>query len=271
MQNSGPPKIFSYRRRRSLRQRAAASAFLWDILADDLTDRLACTTRSFENCLFLGPLCAQAVRIVGGKAANIVTIAEVEEDHLPAEHASFDLVISAGTLDSVNDIPGALVQIRQSLRPDGLFLGAMFGAGTLGSLKRAMAIADGDIVSPHMHPRVELKAAADLLARTGFAMQVADRSHVEVRYSDWRSLVHDLREAGIGNSLAGPRRYLGHDYIARLDAAWQLMVDSDGKVTERFEFLHLSGWSPSPSQPKPAARGSGTVSLARLLDKSDKG
>ncbi len=274
MHNALPPEIFDYRRRRALGERAAhrrqGRHFLWQMLADDLADRLAFVTRSFANCLFLGPLADQAEAIVGGKAARVETQSYAEEDRLACPPHSFDLVISAGMLDSVNDLPGALVQIRRALRPDGLFLGAMFGAGSLPALKRAMLGADGKQASQHIHPQVELRAAADLLARAGFALPVADCMGTTVRYGHWQKLVADLRDAGIGNCLAGERRFLGHGYPAALDKAWQAMADKDGKVDERFEFLHLSGWSPAPGQPKAAQRGSGQISLATFFDKAGK-
>lgn len=274
MEPARPPEIFDARRRRALQLRAIGRAanghFLWDHLADDLADRLACTTRSFEKCLILGPLAGHAKAITGTKAAHIATLPLAEEDRLGIEPGSFDLIISGGTLDSVNDLPGALVQIRRALKPDGLFLGALFGAGTLASLKKAMLLADAGRVMPHIHPQIELRAAADLLARAGFAMQVADKAETDIRYADWRRLVSDLRDAGIGNCLARRRPYLGKGYIERLDTAWSSLKDGDGKVRERFEYLHLSGWAPSPDQPKAAPRGSGKVSLAALLDKSGK-
>lgn len=274
MEQASPPEIFDRRIRRAMQRRAhhrnVSRHFLWDILAEDLADRLACTTRAFEKCLIIGPLSRQAESMTGSKAAEIALLPFAEEDRLGIEPGSFDLIIAAGTLDSVNDLPGALVQIRRALRPDGLFLGAMFGAGTLASLKKAMMIADGTRTMPHIHPQIELRLAADLLARAGFAMQVADRVGTDVRYGDWRRLAHDMRDAGVGNCLSGRRAFLGHDYINRLDAAWSTLRDDDGKVSERFEFLHLSGWAPSPDQPKAARRGSGKISLAALLDKSDK-
>lgn len=272
--SAAPPQLFDYRRRRAQRLRAAGRGvqgerhFLWAFLAEEVADRIACTTRRFERALFLGPLADCAERIVNGRADTVTAINYTEEDRLPADLVDFDLIVAGGSLDSVNDLPGALVQIRRALRPDGLFLGAMFGAGSLGTLKRAMMRADGEAVSAHIHPQVELRSASDLLARTGFNLQVADRSTLNVRYGDWRSLVRDLRDAGIGNCLASQRPYPGRTYPDRIDAAWAELADDTGRVEERFEFLHLSGWAPAASQPKPAARGSGQISLVKLLDKS---
>jgi SAM-dependent methyltransferase len=195
----------------------------------------------------------------------------LEEDRLPFTPGSFDLVISAGTLDSVNDLPGALIQIRRLLRPDGLFLGHMFGAGTLGTLKAMLVEADADRVTPHIHPQIDLRSAADLIVRAGFTLPVADRDMSAVRYGNWRSIVSDIRDAGLGNALAGPRSYLGKDIAARLDHAFAARADTQGKVAEGFAHIYLSGWAPSENQPRPAKRGSGQVSLADILSKDQSG
>jgi SAM-dependent methyltransferase len=180
-------------------------------------------------------------------------------------------VISAGTLDSVNDLPGALIQIRRILRPDGLFLGHMFGAGTLAMLKAMLLEADADRVTPHIHPQIDLRSAADLIVRAGFTLPVADQDTTAVRYGDWRSIVSDIRDAGVGNALAGPRNYLGKDVAARLEYAFAARADAQGKVTESFAHIYLSGWAPSENQPRPAKRGSGQVSLADILSKDPAG
>jgi NADH dehydrogenase [ubiquinone] 1 alpha subcomplex assembly factor 5 len=280
-----PPTIFDNRRRAALRDRAAqcgsADLFLWRYMADELAERLDCVSRHFEAALIIGPLATMAAEFLPARhgkpvlapTANVeaaqLGASAITEDRLPFAPEQFDLVIAAGSLDSVNDLPGAMVQIRRTLRPDGLFLASLFGAGTLARLKAAMLSADGERASAHIHPQIELKAASDLLNRAGFALPVADREGLDVRYTDWRRLVADLRAHGIGNALAGPRTYPGKGISGRLDAAWQSIADGDGKVCERFEFLHLSGWSPSPDQPKPAKRGSGKISLAQILpDKS---
>ncbi len=128
-----------------------------------------------------------------------------------------------------------------------------------------MMAADGPRVAPHIHPQIELRSGADLLSRAGFALPVADLDQLTVRYSAWRSLVDDLRISGFGNMLAGKRPYLGRSYPDRLTKAWSRLAEDDGKVSEQFAFISLSGWSPSPDQPKPAKRGSGKISLAEAL------
>lgn len=282
---SGPPVIFDMRRRTAQRERAgtrnAPELFLWQRIADELQDRLDMVTRQFDDVLIIGPLAPWAKQILGNRTSRIHTAAlcrsELQpggvlieaEDRMPFTTSSFDVIITAGTLDSVNDLPGALVQMRHFLRPDGLLLVTMFGAGTLATLKSMMLAAAADQVQPHIHPQIELKLAADLLVRAGFALPVADLDPVSIRYRDWRRLTADIRDMGIGNALTGQRHYLGKDFIARLDQAWHSRADDDGRMTEQFNLLHLSGWSPSPDQPKPAKRGSGTVSLISAIGKGE--
>jgi NADH dehydrogenase [ubiquinone] 1 alpha subcomplex assembly factor 5 len=263
--------------------RRGGEAFLWNYIAQDLAERLAVVTRKFERVLIIGPIARWHEKILPQGATEVVHASlskseaidgdalAVEEDRLPYDPASFDLVISAGTLDSVNDLPGALIQIRRILRPDGLFLGHMFGAVTLAALKSMMLTADEDAAAPHIHPQIDLRSAADLLARAGFALPVADQDVMTVRYSGWRSIVSDLRDAGLGNALAGRRQYAGKGFTGRLDTEWASRADSQGKFEENFTHLYLSGWAPSAEQPRPAKRGSGQVSLATILPKPTPG
>jgi NADH dehydrogenase [ubiquinone] 1 alpha subcomplex assembly factor 5 len=235
-------------------------------MAEELAERLACVSRDFQRGLVLGPISAHSQQIFAGRELELVTAAIDDESALSAEPESFDLIVSAGTLDSVNDLPGALVQIRRALQPDGLFLGVLYGQGSLARLKAAMLAADGDAVRPHIHPQIDLASMSGLMSRTGFALPVADLDRLIVRYRDWRRLVADLRDAGAANVLSESRP-LQRDMPDRLDAAWSQLAETDGRVSEVFTFLHISGWAPSPAQPRPAKRGSGQVSLADLLGK----
>ena len=263
------PTIFDERRRHAMRERAnrrgADSGFLWHHLADDIADRLSVVSRTFNRTAIIGPLGQHAATILGERDSEVTLFKDaLDDDWLLVEPESYDLIISGGILDSVNDLPGALLRARFALKPDGLFLGHMFGASTLQALKSAMLSADGSRPMSHIHPQIELRSAADLLSRSGFALPVADIDNMSVRYSDWRRLISDLRDMGLGNALTGHRSYLGHDYQQRLDEAWRPLADGDGKVSETFTHIHMSGWAPSPDQPKPARRGSG-VSLAAIL------
>ncbi len=268
--SDAPLPIFDSQRRMSLRLRAASQgfehAFLINHMADELSDRLACVTREFDNILILGPIAAMSERILRQRAGTVTKAVFENEEILPFAAKSYDLILSAGTLDSVNDLPGALIQIRHALKPDGLFLGTLYGAGSLQMLKQAMMRADGDQVRAHIHPQIDLRAASELMTRARFALPVADMDKLQVRYRDWRTLIGDLRAAGAGNALAGPRG-INRSLPIGLDHAWQALSDADGRVSEVFQFLQLSGWAPSPSQPKAAARGSATMSLVTALKK----
>jgi NADH dehydrogenase [ubiquinone] 1 alpha subcomplex assembly factor 5 len=283
MSDIAPPEIFDRKRRRALRERAGSRdgiSFMWPLIAEELAERLLDVKRHFGRVLIIGPMAGYAQQILRDRKAEVTFaplagsecatpyVDVMTEDRMPFAPASFDLVIAAGTLDSVNDLPGALVQIRRCLRPDGLFLGHMFGAGTLAQLKNMMIAAQDSASSAHIHPQIDLKNAADLLSRAGFALPVVDRDAMQVRYSSWRRLVDDLRDMGVGNALSGKRRYLGRDFTHRLQTLWYQYAAADGKVEEQFVHLHLSGWAPSDDQPRPAKRGSGQISLTAAFNKA---
>lgn len=253
--------------RRLRRARAAANGGAADYLpgrmAEELVERLDLVTRRFSDALVLGPCGDLAARLRARGLA--VTLSDADEDRLPFAGPRFDLVVSAASLDTVNDLPGALIQIRRALRPDGLFLAAFTGAGSLPRLRRAMRAAEeaeGRPPAPRLHPQIDVRAAGDLLTRAGFALPVADCETLNVRYSAFRTLAADLRAMGFTNILAArDRRPFGRIGLAAATADFE----EEGGTVERFEIIHLAGWAPAPGQPKPAARGSGSVSLADTL------
>ncbi|WP_299326861.1 methyltransferase domain-containing protein [Parasphingopyxis sp.] len=268
--------------RRVRRDRAAARwaehAFLQAHMAAELLERLAMVQRDFSRALILGyageelpeRLSAMGIDTVtadpGYRLARGAGGVQCDEDRLPFADASFDLVLSAGTLDTVNDLPGALALIRRSLKPDGLFLGAFLGSGSLPMLRRAMMEGDltGDISAPRIHPQIDIRAAGDLLGRAGFALQVADGETLTVRYPGLMRLVSDLRGSASSSLLRGPPPT--RMALAAAHAVFEAQ-QSEGKTAETFEIVYLTGWAPAPDQPKPAARGSGTASLANVLKK----
>jgi SAM-dependent methyltransferase len=253
--------------RRLRRARAAASGgaadYLFRHMADELIERLDLVTRPFSDALVLGPAghLADRLRERGLK----VTRSDADEDRLPFADPVFDLIVSAGSLDTVNDLPGALIQIRRALRPDGLFLATFIGAGSLPRLRRAMRAAEAAEsrpASPRIHPQIDVRAAGDLLTRAGFALPVADCETLTVRFSAFRTLVADLRAMGATNILAARDRTM----FARTGlAAATVDFEDEGGTAERFGIVHLLGWAPGPDQPRAAARGSGSVSLADAL------
>lgn len=279
-----PPEIFDRALRRLRRDRAqpnyAAHSFLRDAMIEGLLDRLDMVSRRFTRALDLGcadgaltaALRSRGIEVTpadaGARFADAAVGVQCDEDRLPFDPGSFDLVMSAGVLDSVNDLPGALIQCRRALKPDGLFLAAFVGAGSLPRLRAAVGAADeaaGGAVPPRLHPQIEVRAAGDLLSRAGFALPVADVEPLDVRYSSALSLVADLRGMAGGNMLTGQappafgRRRLGALIEAFADQA------IDGRTAEHFETIYLTGWSPGPDQPQPAKRGSATASLAAAL------
>lgn len=260
------PRLGRLRRARAERSGRDAS-YLRRRAADDLAERLDLVARPFARALQLGE-----DDYLGGllRARGIEAVVRDEED-LPGVEGPFDLAVSVGRLDTVNDLPGALALIRRALRPDGLFLAAFAGAGSLPRLRRAIRAAEeaeGRGSAPRLHPQIDVRSAGDLLVRAGFALPVVDRDPVEVRYASLAGLVDDLRAMGATNRLAGQSAPpFGRAGLAAARADFAAGAGEDGKTAERFEIVHLSGWAPAPDQPRPARRGSATASLADALNR----
>lgn len=258
--------------------RFADHDFLYRHMMDGLLERMGDVQRPLNDVLLIGcpdtsgraALTALGKRVTccdpGARNAALNDGVQADEDALPFAEGSFDLVIACDTLDSVNDMPGALVLIQRALRPDGLFLGAFLGAGSLLRLRQSLLHAEADNARQHIHPQVEVRAAGDLLARVGYAMPVADVETLRVRYSSLIALMHDLRGMGHANAMTRDRTGpLSRETIARASVLFEQAADSDGRTAEKLSILYLSGWKPDPSQPRPARRGSATVSLAEAL------
>lgn len=277
------PEIFDRHVRRLRRDRAAHlfgdHGFLIEHMADELAARLDMVKRDFGRILVLGSHDGRVAARLAGPGRAILSAdagfafarasggVQCDEDRLPFADASFDLVVSAGVLDSVNDLPGALTLIRRVLRPDGLFLGAFAGAGSLAWLRSASLAADsaasGNAVA-RVHPQIDVRSAGDLLSRAGFALQVADGERLEVGYGDPIRLMHDLRGMAAGNMLAS-RKPASRAWLAEIFAQFAAAAGPGGRLHENFELIYLTGWSPAPDQPKPAKRGSASASLAAAL------
>ena len=198
-----------------------------------------------------------------------------DEEYLPFADRSFDLVISSLSLHWVNDLPGVLIQIRRALKPDGLFLGAMLGDGTLAELREALMAAELDIaggVSPRLSPFADLRDAAGLLQRAGFALPVADIEAVTASYADLFRLCADLRgmgetNASLARNTAPPPRTLWSEAARRYA---ERCAEPDGRIPATFRIIHMLGWSPHDSQPKPLKPGSATARLADALGTEER-
>ena len=242
-------------------------------MLDGIAERLASVRRSFADVLdcgcfdrgFEAPPGTRVARLDAGfRFARAAGGVQADEDRLPFADGSFDLVVSAGVLDTVNDLPGALALARRVLRPDGLFLAAFLGAGSLTTLRASLQVADGERPAARLHPQVDVRSAGDLLVRAGFALPVADVETLSVRYADLGRLLGDLRGMAATSLLPG-RPPLTRAALARAAQAFAARAGREGRVAERFEIVFLTGWAPAPTQPQPARRGSATTSLAAAL------
>lgn len=298
MTPAAPPRLFDRARVARNRDRAAPHyddyAFLKERVSRDIADRVQDTPRQFERALDLGCHDGRLARILSGtgrvgavdasdlspamvdtaRAAGIQAYM-LDEETPDLTGRGYDLIVSALSLHWVNDLPGTLARLRQGLKPDGLFLGALFGAGTLAELRECLMEAETEIsggVSPRLSPLPGLKDMADLMQRAGFALPVADRDTVVVRYRDPARLLADLKGMGEQSALApGMIRPLPRAVLSRaLTLYRERHADPDGRVRASFEIVHVSGWAPAPGQPKPLRPGSATASLADAVRRQGK-
>jgi NADH dehydrogenase [ubiquinone] 1 alpha subcomplex assembly factor 5 len=277
-------RVFDRRLLRLRRDRAAATvgkvAPVLEDAADRLLDRLDDTTRRFTRALDLGGrgvvaprLAARGIPLVVSadlstamaRGAGGIPVA-ADEEFLPFAAESFDLVVASLSLHWVNDLPGALIQIRRALAPDGLFLASVPGLGTLQPLREALADAETSLrggLSPRVSPFPELRDAAGLLQRAGFALPVADAEEVPVVYRSALGLFADLRAAGEANAtLARDRRTPPR---ALFPMAASTLPEGPEGIAPGLRLIMLTGWAPHESQQKPARPGSATHRLADAL------
>lgn len=248
-----PPELFDMRLRSMRRDRALRmepALFLHDRAFGDIVERLKHVNRRFENALLVGAANPQWIELLKDVAKSVESVGLAGEDELDLEPGTFDLAVSMGVLDTVNDLPTALLRLRFLLKPDSFLIGAMSGGDTLPRLRQAMRAADTlmGAAAPHIHPRIEPSALAQLLIAAGFAMPVVDVDRVRVSYSGLRKLVADLRAMGATNVL----RQRSKTSLSRsaLNAAERDFSSGqeDGRTLETFEILHFAAWSP-PEQP----------------------
>jgi SAM-dependent methyltransferase len=290
---SGPPRLFDRALHRRRLDRAAAgyarAAFLKRRAAEDLVQRLEAIRRAFPIAVDLGARDGAFARALGASdaAAKVGLLVETDlsaamlagrtgsrlvadEERLPFAPASLDLAVSALALHWTNDFIGALIQIRQALKPDGLFLGAILGGATLTELRAALTAAELELLGgagPRVSPFADAYDAAGLLQRAGFALPVVDVDRVTVRYDHMLALMADLRAMGETSVLLeGAGRPLTRPLIARAAAIYaERFADPDGRIPATFEILTLTGWSPHESQQQPLRPGSAKMRLADAL------
>jgi SAM-dependent methyltransferase len=253
---------------RARARRLDGDTFLWRAAAEGLADRLAAVTRRFARGLWIGD---------GGvpdELANFTAhwdIADFDEhETLTAAPGDHDLALSLFSLQAINDLPGALVQVRRALSPDGLFLGALLGGGSLRELRDAFAHGESQSVggiSPRVSPFADVRDLGGLLSRAGLALPVADVERLTARYGDVFALVRDLRAHGFTNALAArSRKTLRRDTLRETLAHYAAdHADADGRLRASFETVFLTGWAPHQSQQQPLKPGSARSRLADAL------
>jgi SAM-dependent methyltransferase len=273
------------RRERALRQATTGADFLLDVTARELSERLSVVERHFDEAVELHGGTGSAARqaMATGRIGRIkrietssdfahpgedFTIAALED--VPIADQSVNLVLSPLSLHLTNDTPGMMVRIRRALKPDGLFLAAIPGAGTLGELRDVLLSAEADIsggASPRVIPFADVRDIGALLQRAGFALPVIDAESYTVRYDTLFDLMRDLRAMGMTNPLVGrSRRPLTRSFFVRAAELYaERYSDPDGRIRATFSVIYVSGWAPHESQQKPLKPGSAKVRLADAL------
>ncbi len=283
-------QVFDRETVRRHRDRAAAGFarhdFLFREVADRLADRLADVARSFPTALDLGCHTGQFAEVVAGRG-GIERLVQTDlspamlrrargsrlaadEEFLPFRPRSFDLVVSVLSLHWVNDLPGALAQVSRVLKPDGLFLAAILGGGSLAELRQAWLTAEAALESgagPHVSPFVDIRDAGGLLQRAGFALPVVDSDDIVASYADPFALMHELRAMGEGNAVRRRRRTFSRrrTVMAAAGAYRTACAGADGRVPVTFQVLYLTAWAPHENQQRPLRPGSAGHRLAEAL------
>ncbi|MER8387806.1 methyltransferase domain-containing protein [Mesorhizobium sp. M1428] len=273
------------RKRRALARPIAGVDFLMRRAAEDLADRLGAVERSFGKAASLfcqTPAAAEVLAESGKVTENMRVEADAAFlggqpgllaplETVPFEPESLDLAVSLLSLQAMNDIPGMLVQIRRALKPDGLFLGAFAGTGTLSELRESLLAAETELyggASPRVIPFTDVRDAGALLQRAGLALPVADVETITVRYDSLFGLIADLRAMGETSALVDRSRRPGtRALFARAAEIYtERFSDADGRVRASFSVVWMSGWAPDASQQKPLKPGSAKISLKTILE-----
>ncbi len=283
---------------RQRRDRAAAQFtefdFLFRAVGAQLADRLATVRRELPVILDIGAGTSTLGSVLQQRPGTVQTIAMdlspamaarcgdsailvADEELLPLAPHSLDAVVANLSLHWVNDLPGALVQIRQALKPDGVFVAALMGGESLRELRASLMEAETTVrggVAPRVSPLIDMQDMAGLMQRAGFALPVVDRDTLRVDYSSPFRLMHDLRGMAAANATHNrdrrpvPRRMMIE--AARVYAEKFAVPERPDHVTASFEIIYVIGWAPAASQPQPLKPGSATVRLADILGASEK-
>ncbi|RHZ69495.1 hypothetical protein Glove_283g98 [Diversispora epigaea] len=267
--------------------------YLKDEIAYRIVDRLLDIKRKFEVVVDLGSGCGHIIKHVNEdmmkklimcdmsekmleRDKDIKADVEVErmvvnEELLPFKENSLEIVLSNLSLHWVNDLPGALIQINRSLKPDGAFIASMFGGDTLFELRTSLQLAELEReggISPRISPMTDVRDVGSLLSRAGFTLTTIDTDEIIVNYPSIFELIQDLRSMGESNAVISRRPFLKRDtLIAAASICKELHGNPDGTIPATFQIIFMIGWKPDLSQQKPKERGSAKVSLKDILEK----
>jgi SAM-dependent methyltransferase len=287
-----PPLMFDralIRRRLARAAQLGPAEFLIAHVADDLVERLKPILRRFSLAIELGGATTHGAHALmgSGQVDTVLRLsalppsrrdsfpsAVADEEALPLGEASVDLVASLLSLQAVNDLPGALAQIKRALRPDGLFIACLLGGESLTELRQSLAQAETELsagVSPRVAPFADARVLGALLQRAGFALPVTDVEKLTVRYDDAFALMRDLRAMAMTNPLVErDRTPLRRAILLRAAQIYaERFADADGRLRSTFDLVWLSGWAPHESQQRPLRPGSAKSRLAEALGVSE--
>lgn len=280
--------LISSNREQAIKRAQPDAGFLLDIVANELAERLSVVERRFEQAIELHGMdgrtaaaCLETGRITSlsrvetsnafAKSHETITTAPIE--HVPLAEQSTNLLLSPLVLHLANDMPGLLIQMRRALKPDGLLLAALPGAGTLAELRDVLLATEVELsggASPRVAPFADVRDMGSLMQRAGFALPVVDMEDYTVRYDSIFPLMRDLKAMGMANPLIGrSRRPANRAFFMRAAELYaERYSDADGRIRATFSIIYMSGWAPHESQPKPLKRGSARISLADALKDS---
>ncbi|EPQ58979.1 S-adenosyl-L-methionine-dependent methyltransferase [Gloeophyllum trabeum ATCC 11539] len=273
--------------------RSRTTDYVRDEVADRMIERLLDIKRKFNTILDLGSGPGHFSKLLDAEVTNKAVLlessekllhrdpdsefeVEVERIHADEERLldvvepnSQEAIVSCLSLHWINDLPGVLVQIKEALKPDGVFIGAMFGGDTLFELRTSLQLAELEReggISPHVSPMTDTRDVSNLLGRAGFTLLTVDIDEVRVAYPSMFELMEDLQDMGESNAIVGRRNFIHRDTLAAASAIYKaLHGNEDGSVPATFQIIWMIGWKPAPTQPKPLERGSAKKSMKDVL------
>lgn len=294
--NTQPSVLFNRQRLRQNRERARENFTEHNVLFEEVSaqlfDRLQGINRPFHRILDLGSRSFSLSKSLAKQDASrfivhsptspdvnkLLThhVCVADEEWLPFRDTSFDLILSNLNLHWANDLPGALVQIRRALKPDGFFLSALFGGETLYELRECLYEAEMQLrggVSQHISPFADIQDCGSLLQRAGFTLPVVDKERFTLTYQNSFQLMRELRGMGESNILNSRDKrfmpsalFIEADRIYRSRYATKSENGVSGTINATFDILFIAGWAPHDNQQKPLKPGEASSRLAKALN-----